>query len=67
MAQSKKYSLNKADAKSILVTVGFVIVSAVVPTLIDIVLNTDFGQYTVIVVPLGVAVLKGIQKYAAGK
>ena len=67
MAQSKKYELNKADAKSVFITVIIVMISAVIPTLIDIVANTNFGQYTVIAVPLITAVLKTVQKYLAGK
>lgn len=67
MAQSKQYHLNKADVKSIAITVAMVALSAVLPTLIDIVAKTDFGQYTPIIVPLATLGLKTIQKLLAGK
>lgn len=64
--ESKKYSLNKQDLISILWTLSIVMASALIPALISIIGDFDFGESTPIISLVLIALLKAIQKYLAG-
>lgn len=65
--EGKKYSLNKQDLQSIVINTGIVALSAVIPQLIEVIGDIDFGANTPAVVMVLGAVLKTIQRYVSGR
>lgn len=65
--ESKKYTLNGADFKSIALNTGIVALSAVIPQLIEVVGNIDFGVNTPVIVMVLGLVLKTVQRFVTGK
>lgn len=63
MEGSKKYSLNKADAKRIGLGALVAIGGAAVVYLGELIPNVDFGQYTPIAVALGGILVNTLRKF----
>ncbi len=67
MTQSKKWSINRTDLKSLGITMAIVVFSAVANQLIQTVPEVDFGRNSEIITVILVAILKIIQKLLQGK
>lgn len=62
-AQSKTFSLNSVDYKKIFKGAVIAVVGALVPYLLKVIGNIDFGQYTVFVGAFSAVVANTILKY----
>lgn len=67
MDNSKKYTLNRTDLQSIAINTGIVALSAVLPQLIEVVGNIDFGANTPVIVMVLGLVLKTLQRFVSGR
>lgn len=67
MAQSKKFTWNNDDLKSIGVGAGIAVTGAVLTYAADVVGNFDFGQWTPLVVALFSVLANAVRKWLAGK
>ena len=65
--QSQQFSLNKADGLKILRGAGYAVGGALVTYLLSILPNMDFGQYTLIVMPIASVLLNMGVKYFKGE
>ena len=63
--QSKKYKLNKEDGIKIAKGFGIAIAGAALVFLSDLIPNVDWGQYTIVVVPIASTLVNaGLKWYA---
>jgi len=60
---SKKYSLNIADGKRILLGLGIAVAGAVLTYLTDLIPYVDFGAYTPIVVAVWSVIANTVRKF----
>lgn len=65
--QSQSFSLNKEDGVKILKGAGYAIGGALVTYLLSVLPNIDFGQYTLVVVPVCSILLNMGVKYFRGE
>jgi len=64
--QSTKYSLNKEDGIKILKGAGYAVGGVLVTYLLSILPNIDFGEYTLVIVPIASVLLNAGIKYFKG-
>lgn len=64
---SKKFTLNKEDFKKVLVGLLIAMGGAGATYLTDFIANTDFGEYTPLVVAAWSVVINLVRKFLTGK
>lgn len=61
--QSKKYSLNKGDLKSLAIGLGLALAGAALTYLNQAIANVDFGTWTPVVAALWAVVVNVVRKF----
>lgn len=65
--ESKKYSLNREDGIKIAKGAGIAVSGALLVYLSQVLADTDFGQYTPLVVAIGGILINAAVKFIQGK
>ena len=64
---SLKYSLDKEDYKKIGIGAGVAVIGALLTYLTSVITNTNFGQWTPVVVTLWSVITNVVRKWIAGE
>lgn len=60
---SKKYSLNRQDTEKILIGACMAVAGALLTYFTKVITNTDFGEWTPLVVALWSVIVNAVRKY----